>query len=74
MLKWINKNWIATSPAPQKKAGGGDRTRVASLEGWCFTTKQHPHTFIDYFALTVYNYWFPSLHEVKWCRWKCQEK
>ena len=31
-------------PYPQNtlKAGGGDRTRVASLEGWCFTTKQHP--------------------------------
>jgi hypothetical protein len=23
-------------------AGGGNRTRVTSLEGWSFTTKQHP--------------------------------
>lgn len=25
-----------------KKAGGGNRTRVISLEGWSFTTKLHP--------------------------------
>ena len=25
-----------------KKAGGGNRTRVISLEGWGFTTKLHP--------------------------------
>ena len=24
-------------------AGEGNRTLVASLEGWSFTTKQHPH-------------------------------
>jgi hypothetical protein len=24
-------------------AGRGNRTLVASLEGWCFTTKLHPH-------------------------------
>jgi hypothetical protein len=28
-------NWLATPPAPVRKAGGGDRTRVASLEDWC---------------------------------------
>lgn len=24
-------------------AGEGNRTLIASLEGWCFTTKLHPH-------------------------------
>ena len=27
----------------QEKAGGGNRTRVTSLEGWSFTPKLHPH-------------------------------
>ena len=26
----------------QQRAGDGNRTRVTSLEGWSFTTKQHP--------------------------------
>ncbi len=31
-------------PYPQNtlKAGGGDRTRVTSLEGWCPATGRHP--------------------------------
>ena len=27
-----------------QKAGGGNRTRVISLEGWSFTTKLHPRS------------------------------
>ena len=26
-----------------KKAGDGNRTHMASLEGWSFTIKLHPH-------------------------------
>ena len=35
------------------KAGDGTRTRVASLEGWCFTTKLHPHLEITVYYLLV---------------------
>jgi hypothetical protein len=30
-------------------AGEGNRTLIASLEGWCFTTKLHPLSFSKYY-------------------------
>jgi hypothetical protein len=45
---WAEELWNYRSvrirkQAIQKKAGDGNRTHLASLEGWCFTTKLHPH-------------------------------
>jgi hypothetical protein len=33
---------LANVPEQQGGAGSGNRTRIASLEGWCFTTKLYP--------------------------------
>ena len=37
-------------------AGEGNRTLVASLEGWCFTTKLHPHVTVS----------APTLQRLRW--------
>ena len=34
------------------KAGDGSRTHIASLEGWCFTTKLHPQIIL--YAIKIY--------------------
>lgn len=38
-----NKKGRRITPAEIDGAGDGSRTHVASLEGWSFTVKQHPH-------------------------------
>ena len=41
-LRLVEKLWaFLGKPAG---AGSGNRTRIASLEGWCFTTKLYPRT------------------------------
>jgi hypothetical protein len=34
-------------PMKMKKAGNGNRTRMASLEGWNFTIKLCPHAIVN---------------------------
>ena len=43
----------AEGPGGAMKAGDGNRTHLASLEGWCFTTKLHPHLEITVYYLLV---------------------
>src|SRR5438132_4043033 len=39
--------------SPQSRAGDGNRTHVASLEGWGSTIELHPRTFFDFSRLSV---------------------
>lgn len=36
-------------------AGGGNRTRIASLEGWSFTTKLHPRRLLLYTVKSAFH-------------------
>lgn len=54
-------------------AGGGNRTHMASLEGWNFTIKLHPRNFCDYReGVQDCQFWFwkktqkrPDLFEIR---------
>jgi hypothetical protein len=38
-------SFLAKTAKKVNGAGDGNRTHVASLEGWSFTIKQHPHKY-----------------------------
>ena len=48
---------LPTTPLSHR-AGDGNRTHVASLEGWCSTIELHPHIF--YFAKEFWNLRIPE--------------
>ncbi len=50
---WIADRGTYLKIVREEKAGDGSRTHIASLEGWCFTTKLHPHV-ICYLLLGIY--------------------
>ena len=44
------------------KAGGGNRTRIISLEGWGFTTKLRPHNVKNHYSAIIH---YQTINDLK---------